>query len=68
MNIKFIKDSNTFKEGDVTEVEALYANAFVAMGYAEEVEVEVEDKPKTKAKSTVKPDSKEKTATKKTTK
>lgn len=66
MNIKFIKDSNTFKEGDVTEVEALYANAFVAMGYAEEVEVE--DKPKTKAKSTVKPDSKEKTATKKTTK
>lgn len=64
MNIKFIKDSNTFKEGDVTEVEALYANAFVAMGYAEEVE----DKPKTKAKSTVKPDSKEKTATKKTTK
>ena len=62
MNIKFIKDSNTFKEGDVAEVEALYANAFVAMGYAEEVE----DKPKTK--STVKPDSKEKTATKKTTK
>ena len=66
MNIKFIKDSNTFKEGDVAEVETLYANAFVAMGYAEVVEVE--DKPKTKAKSTVKPDSKEKTATKKTTK
>ena len=61
MNIKFIKDSNTYKEGEVVEVEALYANAFVAMGYAEEVEAEVsteENKPKAKPK----------TATKKTTK
>lgn len=59
MNIKFIKDSNTYKEGDVAEVETLYANAFLAMGYAEEVE----DTPKTK--ETPKP--KAKTTTKKTT-
>ena len=56
MNIKFIKDSNTYKEGEVVELETLYANAFVAMGFAE-VSTE-EDKPKAKPK----------TATKKTTK
>lgn len=56
MNIKFIKDSNTYKAGEVAEVEEMYSKAFIAMGYAEEVTEE--EKPKAKPK----------TATKKTTK
>ena len=59
MNIKFIKDSNTFKSGAVADVEEMYSRAFIAMGFAEEVE----DTPKTK--ETPKP--KAKTTTKKTT-
>lgn len=52
MEIKFIKDSNTYKEGEVVELETLYANAFVAMGFAE-VPTE-EDKPKAKTTKTTK--------------
>ena len=59
MNIKFIKDSNTYKEGEVVEVEEMYSRAFIAMGFAEEV---------TEEEATAKPTAKPKTATKKTTK
>ena len=60
MNIKFIKDANTYKEGEEAEVDTLFANAFVAMGFAEVVNTETENKEKPKAKP--------KTAPKKTTK
>ena len=61
MNIKFIKDSNTFKSGALADVEEMYSRAFIAMGFAEEVK---EDKPKAEIKD--KP--KAKTTTKKTAK
>ena len=53
MKLKFIKDSNTFKKDEVVDIEKLYADAFVAMGFAEPyTEPKVEPKPKTTTKKT----------------
>lgn len=53
MKLKFIKDSNTFKKDEVAELETLYADAFVAMGFAEPY-TEPKETPKPKAKTTKK--------------
>lgn len=47
MNIKYLKDAPQGKKGDVVELDSVYANALVAMGFAEEYKEE-----KTKAKTT----------------
>ena len=51
MKIKFIKDSNTFKKDEVVDIEKLYSDAFIAMGFAEAYTEPKED-PKPKAKTT----------------
>ena len=45
MKIKFIKDAPQNHEGDELELDEFYANALIAMGFAEEYK---EEKPKTK--------------------
>lgn len=54
MKIKYLKEAPQGKVGDVADLDPAYANAFIAMGYAEEVK---EEKPKTTTKkATVKKD------------
>lgn len=63
MKIKYLKEAPQAKEGDVAEVEALYANAFIAMGYAELYE----DTPTANSKDKAKTNTTKKEAPKKTT-
>lgn len=53
MNIKYLKDAPQGKVGDVVDIDPAYANAFIAMGFAE-VYTEEKPKPKAKAKTTKK--------------
>lgn len=45
MNIKYLKDAPQGTEGEVVELDEVYANALIAMGFAEAIK---EDKPKAK--------------------